>query len=144
MLIGSRNTLVRGQLGVLEPRLRYWRVLMSGALYGLLAVVAAGLSMLLIDEREARLTVLAVTGGISLIGSLVVLPLGSFYWLCCAGDVRRWRDWKTLEKTRSAVLAILAPQLVRLGAWAATLAGGALWLYGQVDQASYGSWVCCR
>ncbi|GAA3917175.1 hypothetical protein GCM10023084_80180 [Streptomyces lacrimifluminis] len=66
--------------------------------------------------------------------------IGAFVWTACAGDLRRWRAWRTITGQTGSVM-IMAPALVRTGVLALVLFPGALGLYHLVDDAAYGSWL---
>jgi hypothetical protein len=126
-----------------RPRLRFGVVLLRGALYGLAAVPLAGLLMLGVAGHETRLTFLAVTAGISLAAAVAWLPMGAFFWLCCRGDIRRWRDWRSVRGRFDGV-CIAGPAMVRVGALGLTLGGCAWLLYQAVDAAGYATWLYGR
>jgi hypothetical protein len=128
---------------VIEPRLRLTGVLLRGALFGVAAVPLVAAVTLVIGDHEARLTFTAVTAGFSLIGSIVFGLIGGFYWLCSRGDIRRWRDWRTL-RGRYAGVSVLGPTLLRLAAVGLPLAAGALLLYAAVDAGSAPAWLSGR
>lgn len=118
---------------VIEPRLRFGTVLFRGAMFGLLALVPTALVALLVDGRQDRLTFLAVTAGLSFVTAACLLPFGAFYWWCSRGDVRRWRDWRTVTGLYGPV-AVYAAVFSRLGTMAVVLGCGALLLYAVADE----------
>ncbi|AZQ32401.1 hypothetical protein EJ357_02165 [Streptomyces cyaneochromogenes] len=126
--------------GVRLPRLRMRDVLARGVLFGLGAVVLVAVVALFVPRHSARLEFLAVTGGLSGAGALVFLLTGFAFWGACAGDVRRFRDWRTITGQPEA-LTVFAPFSLRVGALAAVLAPAAIGLYTVVDAAAYDSWL---
>ncbi|MEV7886705.1 DUF6336 family protein [Streptomyces sp. NPDC002817] len=126
--------------GVRMPRLRLRDVVRRGALFGLGAAAVLTVGMLFIADNHDRTEFLSVVGGISLVLALVQLVFGALLWAVAGGDVRRWRDAKTVTRQTGAV-SIMAPTCVRLGMAGLILAPIAIGLYNLVDQAAYDSWL---
>ncbi|WP_418955325.1 DUF6336 family protein [Streptomyces tritici] len=130
----------RDEDGVLLPRLRFWEVVRRGALFGLAAEVLAALGMFFVPGHSDREEYLAVVSGLALIAGGLFLVTGLFFWACCVGDVRRWRDLRTITGQTDAV-TIMAPSLVRTGVLGLVLFPGPYGLYHLVDAAPYDSWL---
>ncbi|MGY0061674.1 DUF6336 family protein [Streptomyces sp. LZ34] len=126
--------------GIIEPRLRLRDVLLRGALYGLAAVPVLMVAMWFVADHHDRMEFLAVAGGLSLVFGGGFLLFGFFFWSVCGGDIRRWRDWRTVTGQTEGV-TIVAPAMVRCGVVGLVLAPVAIWLYGVVDEAAYDSWL---
>ncbi|MEU1662737.1 DUF6336 family protein [Streptomyces sparsogenes] len=129
-----------GESGIIQPRLRLRDVLLRGALYGLAAIVVLVIAMLCVGDHHDRMEFLAVAGGLGLVFGGVFLLFGFFFWSVCGGDIRRWRDWRTVTGQTEGV-TIMAPALLRCGVVGLVPAPVALWLYGVVDGAAYDSWL---
>jgi hypothetical protein len=117
---------------VIQPPLRYWQVIVRGGLYGLPAIGATALVTAAVSDHDDRTTFIAVVWGLSLIFGTVLLVTGSFLWLCSLGDIRRFRDFRTLKGLFGAV-SIGAPIMVRLGSLGLVLAAGATGIVKLVD-----------
>ncbi|PZT69533.1 hypothetical protein DN402_23565 [Streptomyces sp. SW4] len=130
----------RDEEGVLLPRLRLRDVLLRGVLFGLGAVVVMTVAALCVRDHHDREEFLAVVGGLCLVCGGALLLIGLFFWSACSGDIRRWRDWRTVTGQFEAP-TVVAPALVRLGTLALVVAPAALGLYDLVDQADHGSWL---
>ncbi|TQK42296.1 hypothetical protein FBY35_0008 [Streptomyces sp. SLBN-118] len=65
---------------------------------------------------------------------------GGLFWTAYGGDIRRWRDVRTITGQTGCVM-IKAPVLVRAGVLALVLFPGALGLYHLVDNSAYDSWL---
>jgi uncharacterized protein DUF6336 len=126
--------------GVRLPRLRFGPVLLRGLLCGVATIPVGAVPALLVSRHGDRLTFLSVTGFVGWIVAGVGLAFGGFYWLCSRGDVRRWRDWRTL-RGRYGGVSILGPTLVRVGGWGVTSGAGQILLYLAVSAAPYGGWL---
>ncbi|UYQ65596.1 DUF6336 family protein [Streptomyces peucetius] len=122
------------------PRLRFKDVVVRGAVQGLVAVVLLAVGSLFVADHHGRETFLAVVGGFAMAGSGVGVVFGGLFWAVCGGDVRRWRDWRTITGQTGAV-TVMAPALVRLGVLALVLFPGAFGLYHLVDNAPYDSFL---
>jgi hypothetical protein len=129
--------------GVLLPRLRLRDVLLRGVLFGLAAVAVLAVAALRVGDHGDRLEFLTVAGGLCLIGGVVLLLIGLFFWAVCRDDIRRWRDWRTLTGQHDGP-AVMAPVFVRLGTLALITAPAAFGMYDLVDQAPYDSWLYGR
>ncbi|WP_251022026.1 DUF6336 family protein [Streptomyces sp. ISL-10] len=123
--------------GVRLPRLRFKDVVVRGAVHGIAAVALLAVGCLFVTDHHDRETFLAVVAGFAMVGSGVGIVFGGLFWAACAGDVRRWRDWRTITGQTGGVM-ITAPALVRMGVLALVLFPGALGLYHLVDNAPYG------
>ncbi|MFG2332398.1 DUF6336 family protein [Streptomyces sp. NPDC048604] len=128
----------RDEDGVLLPRLRFWEVACRGALYGLAANALAALGMAFVTDHNDREEYLAVVSGLGLIAGGALLVIGLFFWGCCLGDIRRWRDLRTITGQTDAV-TIMAPSLIRVGVLGLVLFPGPYGLYHLVDAAPFGS-----
>ncbi|MGW3651662.1 DUF6336 family protein [Streptomyces sp. NPDC000878] len=126
--------------GVRLPRLRLKDVVVRGAVQGIAAVALLCAGTPFVAGHRDRETFLAVVGGCSMVCAGVGIVVGAFFWTACAGDLRRWRDWRTITGQTGGVM-IMAPVLVRAGVLALVLFPGALGLYHLVDNAAYGSWL---
>ncbi|WP_406858909.1 DUF6336 family protein [Streptomyces sp. HUAS MG47] len=126
--------------GVLLPRLRFWGVAGRGALFGLAANVVAALGMVFVTDHDDREEYLAAVSGIGLLTGAVFLLIGLFFWGSCMGDIRRWRDLRTLTGQTDAV-TIVTPALVRVGVLGLVLFPGPYGLYHLVDAAPFDSWL---
>ncbi|WP_225858714.1 DUF6336 family protein [Streptomyces albicerus] len=126
--------------GVRLPRLRFKDVVVRGAVQGIAAVVLLFVGMFFVADHHDRETFLAVVGGFSAVFAGTGIVFGGFFWAVCAGDIRRWRDWRTITGQTGGVM-IMAPVLVRSGVLALVLFPGALGLYHLVDNAAYDSWL---
>ena len=129
-----------GERGITQPRLRVRDVLLRGALYGLASIVVLLIAMWRVGDHSDREESLAVVGGIALVFGGVFVVFGAFLWACCGGDIRRWRDFRSLTSQWEGA-TIMAPAMVRCGVVALVLAPAAIGLYGVVDEAAYGSWL---
>ncbi len=118
-------------------------MVLRGALYGVAAVPVAGAGALAVADHESRLSFLAVVGGFALIVGVCWIPVGGFLWFCCRGDIRRWRDWRSLTRHYDGA-SVMGPALLRVGVLGLVLGGGAWQLYGLVDAAGYSSWLYGR
>ncbi|MFB8775010.1 DUF6336 family protein [Streptomyces broussonetiae] len=112
--------------GVRMPHLRLAEVLGRGAAYGLAASLTLLLSAPLLppDDRPDHLSAISF---LALTLGLTLLAEGAFPWWCCLGDIRRFRDWRTLTGQTSGVTAI-APACLRLAALTLPLSPTALLL----------------
>ncbi|MEU6260496.1 DUF6336 family protein [Streptomyces sp. NPDC047043] len=126
--------------GVPVPRLRLWDVVRRGALYGVGAAAAPCVGSLFISGHSERQEFLAVSGGLCLIMGGGLLAIGLFFWMCCGGDIRRWRDWRTVKGQNDAP-TVVAPGRVRLGTAAVVASPAAIGMYHLVDRASFDSWL---
>lgn len=126
--------------GVRLPRLRLKDVVVRGVLQGVAAVALLCAGTPFVADHRDRETFLAVVAGFSMVGAGMGIVVGAFFWTACAGDLRRWRDWRTITGQTGGVM-IMAPVLVRGGVLALVLFPGALGLYHLVDSAAYGSWL---
>lgn len=126
--------------GVLLPRLRFKDVVARGGVQGVAAVALLCVATPFIADHHDRETFLAVVAGFSMVFAGVGVVIGGFFWTACAGDIRRWRDWRTITGQTGGVM-IMAPVLVRSGFLALVLFPGALGLYHLVDNAAYDSWL---
>lgn len=106
---------------------------------GIAAVALLSLGTPFVADHGDRETFLAVVAGFSAILAGVGIVIGAFFWAVCLGDIRRWRDWRTITG-RTGGVSIMAPVLVRAGVLAVVLFSGALGLYHLVDNAAYSSW----
>ncbi|MBQ1089112.1 DUF6336 family protein [Streptomyces sp. B93] len=95
------------------PRLRPAEVLGRGAAYGLAASLTLLISAPLLppDERPDHLSAISF---LALTIGLTLLVIGAFLWWCCLGDIRRFRDWRTLTGQTSGV-TVIAPACLRIG-----------------------------
>jgi hypothetical protein len=128
------------QDGVRLPRLRLKDVVVRGVGHGIAAIVLLAAAMLFVTDHHDRETFLSVVAGFSAVSAGVGIVFGAFFWAVSCGDIRRWRDWRTLVGQTDAV-TIMAPALVRTGVLPLVLFPGALGLYHLVDDAAYGSWL---
>ncbi|WP_220450458.1 DUF6336 family protein [Streptomyces flaveus] len=126
--------------GVRLPRLRFKDVVVRGAVQGIAAVALLFIGTLFVADHHDRETFLAVVGGFSMVFAGVGIVVGVWFWTACSGDIRRWRDWRTITGQYEGV-TIMAPVLVRAGVLALVLFPGALGLYHLVDNAAYDSWL---
>lgn len=126
--------------GVRLPRLRFTVVVVRGAVQGVAAVALLCVGMFFVADHHDRVTFLAVVSGFSAVFAGVGIVFGGFFWAVCLGDIRRWRDWRTITGQTGAV-TIMAPALVRAGVLALVLFPGGLGLYHLVDNAAYDSWL---
>ncbi|MEH0424692.1 DUF6336 family protein [Streptomyces sp. B21-083] len=126
--------------GVHMPRLRLKDVVVRGAVQGVAAVALLCAGTPFVADHRDRETFLAVVAGFSMVFAGMGIVIGAFFWTACAGDLRRWRDWRTITGQTGGVM-IMAPALVRAGVLALVLFPGALGLYHLVDSAAYGSWL---
>ncbi|WP_461020639.1 DUF6336 family protein [Streptomyces daliensis] len=126
--------------GVRLPRLRFREVVVRGAVQGVAAVVPLAVSMFFVTDHHDRETFLAVVAGFAMVFAGVGIVFGIFFWTACGGDIRRWRDIRTITGQYEAV-TIMAPALVRAGVLALVLFPCALGLYHLVDAAAYDSWL---
>ncbi|WAU81950.1 DUF6336 family protein [Streptomyces sp. Qhu-G9] len=126
--------------GVRLPRLRFTDVVLRGTVQGIAAVALLVVGMLFVADHHDRETFLAVTAGFSAVLAGTGIVFGVFFWTACGGDIRRWRDWRTITGQTGGVM-IMAPTLVRVGVLALVLFPGALGLYHLVDDAAYDSWL---
>ncbi|MFF4272775.1 DUF6336 family protein [Streptomyces sp. NPDC001536] len=126
--------------GVRMPRLRLKDVVRRGALFGVGAAAVLTVGMLFIADHHDREEFLSVVGGISLFFALGLLVFGALLWAISGGDVRRWRDVKTITGQNGAQF-IMAPTCVRLGMAGLVFAPVAIGLYNLVDQAASDSWL---
>ncbi|MFD7501110.1 DUF6336 family protein [Streptomyces sp. NPDC059850] len=129
-----------GARRIIEPRLRIRDVLLRGALHGLASIVVLLIAMWCVGDHNDREEFLAVVGGIALVFGGVFALFGAFLWACCRGDIRRWRDVRSVTSQYEGA-TIMAPAMVRCGVMALVLAPAAMGLYGVVDEAAYGSWL---
>lgn len=129
-----------GERGIIQPRLRVRDVLLRGALYGLASIVVLLIAMWCVGDHNDREEFLAVVGGIALVFGGVFVVFGAFFWACCGGDIRRWRDFRSITSQWEGA-TIMAPAMVRCGVMALVLAPAAMGLYDVVDEAAYGSWL---
>jgi len=129
-----------GERGITQPRLRVRDVLLRGALYGLASIVVLLIAMLCVGDHSDREEFLAVVGGIALVFGGVFVVFGALFWAVCGGDIRRWRDFRSITSQWEGA-TIMAPAMVRCGVTALVLAPAAIGLYGVVDEAAYGSWL---
>ncbi|HEY9368333.1 DUF6336 family protein [Streptomyces sp.] len=137
---GAGTLRTRDEDGVLLPRLRFWEVVLRGALYGLAANVVAAVGMFFVPDHSERMSYLAVVSGLGLIWGGGSLLIGLYFWSACMRDVRRWRDLRTITGQTEA-LTIMAPSLVRLGVLGLVLFPGPYGLYHLVDAADFDSWL---
>ena len=79
-----------------------------------------------------------MVGGFSLIVAACWIPVGGFLWICCRGDVRRWRQWRSVTGRYGGV-SVVAPAMLRVGVVGLVLGVGGLQLYGGVDAAGCSS-----
>lgn len=126
--------------GISQPRLRLRDVLGRGVLYGLAAIAVLVIAMWCVSDHHDREEFLAVVGGMALVFGGVFFLFGAFFWWMCFGDIRRWRDWRSVTG-RYEGITIMAPAMVRCGVTALVLAPAAMGLYGLVDEAAYDSWL---
>ncbi|MET9051924.1 DUF6336 family protein [Streptomyces bacillaris] len=100
--------------GTSVPRLCLGGVVARGAVYGAGAAVCSSVTALVPRDRDARGDLLEAVAFLGLVAGAVSLLTGLFFWVCCSGEVLRWRD---LFRTTgpSEVIAVLAPCLVRVG-----------------------------
>ncbi|MFI0820563.1 DUF6336 family protein [Streptomyces sp. NPDC021098] len=132
-----------GERGITQPRLRVRDVLLRGALYGLASIVVLLIAMWRVGDHSDREEFLAGAGRIALALGGAFVVCGAFLWVCCRGDIRRWRDFRSLTSEYEGA-TILAPAMSRWGVTALVLGLAAFGLYGVVDQAAYGSWLYGR
>ncbi|WP_063732678.1 DUF6336 family protein [Streptomyces sp. RTd22] len=125
-----------GERGITQPRLRVRDVLLRGALYGLASIVVLLIAMWCVGDHSDREEFLAVVGGIALVFGGVFVVFGAFLWACCRGDIRRWRDFRSITSEYEGA-TIMAPAMVRCGVMALVLASAAIGLNGVVDEAAY-------
>jgi hypothetical protein len=119
--------------------LRLRDVLARGAAYGLGAAFAGTLAVALGGGLTSHADRAAFLHGLGVLGSVlagVFGPVGAFLWACCLGDLRRWRDLRTLRGRYDGV-SVVAPTLLRVAA-AAAAAGAAGWLALAVVDAAPG------
>ena len=124
----------------IEPRLRFWGVVLRGALYGVAALTLTTLVALSIADhgtREKFLEYVLVFSAMLALG----LPLGALMWP--RGDVRRWRDWRTVTGRFSGG-TIGFPISVRVGTACLLLCPAVFLLYQAVDNAGYGTFLYGR
>ncbi|MEU6474496.1 DUF6336 family protein [Streptomyces massasporeus] len=131
---------MRTEDAFIRPLLRIRDVMARGALYGLAAVPLLGMASLCVGDHHDRTTFLAVAGGLAGAMAAVGILIGLFFWWACEGDVRRCRDWHTLEGQAGPV-TVAAPVLLRVGVLALVLFPGAFGLHHWVDGAGYDSWL---
>ncbi|TLS45821.1 hypothetical protein FE633_13515 [Streptomyces montanus] len=122
------------------PRLRFKDVVVRGAVQGIAAVALLFVGMFFVTDHHDRVTFLAVVAGFSMVFAGAGIVFGGFFWMACGGDIRRWRDWRTITSQTGGVM-IMAPVLVRCGVLALVLFPGALGLYDLVDNAAFDSWL---
>ncbi|MFI6494330.1 DUF6336 family protein [Streptomyces sp. NPDC050564] len=126
--------------GVRLPRLRLKDVVVRGAVQGIAAVALLCAGTPFVAGHQDRETFLAVVAGFAAVLAGTGIVIGGFFWTACAGDIRRWRDWRTITGQTGGVM-IMAPVLVRSGVLALVFFPGALGLYHLVDNAAYDSWL---
>ncbi|MEU0702899.1 DUF6336 family protein [Streptomyces bacillaris] len=98
-----------------RSRLRLGGAVARGAVYGAGAGAAVCLTVTaLVLRDDAGADLLEAVAFLGLVAGAVSLLTGLFFWVCCSGEVLRWRD---LFRTSgpSEVIAVLAPCLVRVG-----------------------------
>ncbi|MGP3951165.1 DUF6336 family protein [Streptomyces sp. 7N604] len=93
-----------------------------------------------IADHHDRQVFLSAVGGIGLLFGASVLFVGAGFWWASAGDIRRWRDWRTITGQTTAV-TVVGPPFVRLGMLLLVLGPAAIGLHHVVDAAPYGSWM---
>ena len=125
---------------ITEPRLRLRDVLRRGALYGLATIPALVVAMWCVADHHDRMEFLAVAGALGLVFGGVFFLFGAILWWTCGGDIRRWRDWRTVTGQWEGA-TIMAPAMVRCGIVALILAPAAIGLYDVVDEAAFDSWL---
>jgi hypothetical protein len=128
------------QDGVILPRLRVRDGVRRGAVFGVIGVVPLAVAALSIGDHHDREEFLSVVGGVFLLFGALLLVIGAFFWWASAGEVRRWRDWRTITGQTGAV-TVVAPMCLRVGMLLLVLGPAALGLYHVVDDAPYGSWL---
>ncbi|MFE5754465.1 DUF6336 family protein [Streptomyces massasporeus] len=131
---------IRTEDAIIRPLLRIRDVMERGALYGLAAVPLLGVASLFVGDHHDRTTFLAVAGGLAGAMAAVGILIGLFFWWACEGDVRRCRDWHTVE-SQAGPVTVAAPVLLRVGVLALVLFPGAFGLYHLVDGAGYDGWL---
>ncbi|MGR3934353.1 DUF6336 family protein [Streptomyces sp. BRA346] len=129
-----------GERRIIEPRLRVRDVLLRGALHGLASIVVLLIAMWCVGDHNDREEFIAVVGGFALVFGGVFVVFGALFWACSGGDIRRWRDFRSITSQWEGI-TIMAPAMVRCGVMALVLAPAAYWLYGLVDEAAIGSWL---
>jgi hypothetical protein len=141
----------RSEVTVPVPRPRLFPTLLRGALYGLVPIPLVGVVTLSIHEREARMELLAVVGGIGMLLGMISLATGLFLWLLLWGHVLRWRDVRSEREKYpwqrgrgDPGVSALGPILVRLGVLMGIMGLGLMLVYYRVEAAPDGSWLCCR
>ncbi|MGW2325210.1 DUF6336 family protein [Streptomyces sp. NPDC001700] len=129
-----------GARRIIEPRLRMREVLLRGVLHGLALIVVLLIAMLFVGDHHDREEFIAVVGGFALVFGGGFFVFGLFFWACCRGDIRRWRDFRSITNQYEGI-SIMAPAMVRFGVMALVLAPAAFGLYGLIDEAEIGSWL---
>lgn len=131
---------IRGEDGVLEPRLRLGGVVIRGAAYGLGAAACVAVAAFVPREHDDRVGLLEATTFTGLTAGAVLLLTGLFFWACSFGEVLRWRDFFTTRAPNEAV-SIVAPSLVRAGVFLLVPVPVAYGLGELVASAADGSWL---
>ncbi|MBB6080984.1 DUF6336 family protein [Streptomyces paradoxus] len=124
---------------VITPRLRLNGVVWRGALFGLLGTVPLAVTALCIADHHNRQEFLCIVSGLGLFGACSFV-VGARFWWASGGDIRRWRDWRTINGQTAAV-TVVGPLAKRLGMLLIVLGVAALGLYHLVHAAPYGSWL---
>ncbi|MFH9712844.1 DUF6336 family protein [Streptomyces luteogriseus] len=79
---------------VITPQLRLNGVVWRGALLGLLGTVPLAVTALCIADHHDR-QFLSIVSGIGLFGACLFV-VGAGFWWASGGDIRRWRDWRSI------------------------------------------------
>lgn len=124
---------------VIIPRLRLSGVVWRGALFGLVGTVPLAVTALCIADHHDRQEFLSIVSGIGLFGACSFV-VGAGFWWASGGDIRRWRDWRTITGQTAAV-TVVGPLFMRLGMLLVVLGVAAFGLSHLVDAAPYGSWL---
>ncbi|MEI7033154.1 DUF6336 family protein [Streptomyces pratensis] len=132
--------LSRGADGILEPRLRLGAVVARGAAYGVGAAACVAVAAFVLQDHVHRVDLLEATAALGLVTGAVSLLTGLFLWACGLGDVLRWRDFATTASPHD-VVSIVAPSLVRTGAFLLAPVPVAFGLGELVASAAVGSWL---
>ncbi|WP_371789413.1 DUF6336 family protein [Streptomyces albidoflavus] len=110
---------------VIEPRLTLRQVIVRGALYGVASVIVCAVVAACVPGHEDRVFFLYGTGVVAAVCAVVCLLHGVYFWP--DDDVRRLRDWRTVEGTLGTY-AVMIPAFLRCGMLALVLAPGAFGL----------------
>lgn len=83
---------------------------------GIAAVAPLFVGVFFVVDHHGRATALTAVAGFSAVFAGVGIVFGAFSWTACAGDIRRWRDGRTITG-RTGGDMFMAPVLVRSASW---------------------------